>query len=250
MKAPSRLIPRLAGLTVVVVGLSLCAWQLRRDGERNEDREAALRKEDAPSLGDDEIPAGGDALPDGSAAWVRVAWSGHYVPGAVLESARSEDHERGYGLLQLFARDRGGSILVDRGWVAVDATTAAVAAADADLAPRLLVGQLRPLPPRGDFPSFTSPGGATIWPPEARGEVAGRLGATVPLHVVAGGADGARTTDHPAADGFTVVPERDDTSLHYASQWFAIAGVGMLLLVVGKIPGIGKTAEAGKSHLP
>jgi len=47
----------------------------------------------------------------------------------------------------------------------------------------------------------------------------------------AGGPTGERTGQLPLLNGFDRVPPRDDTSLHYASQWFAIAVIAAIVLI-------------------
>jgi cytochrome oxidase assembly protein ShyY1 len=220
---------RIAAVVLAIAAFLLCGWQVSRDGQRTLGREAALRVEGAPVLGP-EAPLGDDA------AWRIVAWSGHYEGGAELVAQRLEGEQRGYGLVQRFVREDGQSVLVDRGWIAADGVAAKLAEAGADLGPTRLTGQLRALEGDSSATPVIGHGGTRIWPWRPWPAIQAATGTTLPWYVVAGGEDGARRAGELALDGFVAVPERDDTSLHYASQWFAIGCVGLLFAVPGLWP--------------
>ena len=211
------------------VAFLLCAWQVRRDGERNEGREAALARAGLPLLPMTE-PVGPEA------AWRVVDWPGRFDGPAELVAQRLEREERGYGLVQRFVRADGESLLVDRGWVPADAADTRVAAAAGDTGPTRLVGQLRLVAGDADATPVTGHGGARIWPLGAWPAMRAASGATLPVYAVAGAADGSRQPGGLAADGFVPVPERDNTSAHYASQWLAIGLIGVILAVPGAWP--------------
>ncbi len=208
-----------------VLTLGLCAWQLERDGERNVGRELALQRGDAPAL-DDSVPLHADL------AWNTATFRGRLLPPAVLLSG-IHDKQRGYDLAQVLQRADGSLLLVDRGWVSSEA--APVTVAGATRAEGLVItGQLRPL--TGDAAVESVDGhGTRIWPPGARRSAARSLGADESLILVAGQLDGAPTGAPGLADGFDRVPERDNTSLHYATQWLAISGIGLLFAFPGPL---------------
>lgn len=207
------------GAVVLVVGLGLAAWQLQRDGERNEGREEAEAAAAMPVLT--------ELAPPSENLWRVVRWSGRFEVPAQLIGGRLERDQRGYGLVQVFRRDDGLRIVVDRGWVPADALEARLAALDAGAT--LLVGQLRP--PIGNAGVPPSAGhGTTIWPAKAWPSVVAHAGADPSAIVLAGTESGERASREPPLNGFERVPARDNTSLHYAKQWFAIAILGALTL--------------------
>lgn len=231
----SLLVRRLAGLTVIVGGIALGIWQLGRDDERNADRTAALAVESLPIM-DDAEPVG-----PGS-AWRIVRWHGRYGAPVRAISGRTDGgdlSERGYGVAQPFTRVDGSVILVDRGWVSADGVGAAAATLGADGREVEITGQLRPLEGRGEGPPLAHPSGVEVWPPSAIPAVSRASGATIGLLLVTGKLDGSPTPEALTKDGFERVPERDFTSLHYAFQWFGIAAIGGVLLLVRKFPAIG-----------
>lgn len=214
-----------AGAVLLGLGaLALGGWQLQRDQERNEGRRVALAVSGSPPLGPaDPVEAG--------AAWRRVDWEGRYFGAPELVAQRIEREERGYGLLQRFERADGLTVWVDRGWVGADGAAETVARFAAEAGPARLTGQLRPLVGNPGVEPAIGHGGTRIWPPKAWPSVVATTPTSLPLHVVAGALDGSRQPGAAALDGFEPVPPRDDTSLHYAAQWFGIAVVaGMLLL--------------------
>jgi surfeit locus 1 family protein len=215
--------PRVRALAgfVAVVALLLCGWQLRRHGERNAGREAALLVAGTPTVGD------GDPS-DAALAWHVVRWSGRWEGLPHLVSGRQEKSARGYGVAQVFVRDDGRRVLVDRGWVPVEGVGTRVT----DLAGQgagVLTGQLRPAFGSGSVDPIEGHG-TRIWPGKAWPSIQAATGTVGPLFAVAGGEDGARSGTAAPLDGFDRVPARDDTSLHYAAQWLAIAGIGAVIL--------------------
>lgn len=217
-----------AGAVVVILGgLGLCGWQIQRDQERNAGREAAMLVAGAAVLTD----GGGEA----PAAWRVVSWHGRYVGTAELISQRVEKDQRGYGLVQRFQREGGETVWVDRGWIPADAVPTRLAAAAGDTGPTVLEGQLRPIEGAADVEPVVGHGGARIWPPKAWASIQATTPASLPLYVVAGRTDGGRNEGGLALDGFEPIPSRDNTSLHYASQWFAVAMVGVVLLLPASV---------------
>lgn len=213
---------RLGAAFVMVAALALCGWQLRRDGERNAGREIALTLADTAPLGDD-VPV------DVSAAWHRVAWSGRWDGAPELIAGRMAHEKLGYGLVQRYARADGTVVMVDRGWVPVEAlesvSTRLTHQTDAPL-----TGQLRPATGREDIRP-TIGHGTRIWPAKAWGTINPANGVVSGVYVIEGSPTGADNGVPPVENGFAIVPDRDDTSLHYAAQWFAIAAIGGIVLV-------------------
>lgn len=225
---PSRGV-RVLAVCASLIAFGLCAWQIRRDGERNEGREAALLVEGAPVLGDLDAPA----------PWRRVAWTGSWDEAALM-AGRPVEGARGYGLLQVFTRADGRRILVDRGGLPADGVRLPAPGAGR------LEGQIRPA--KSGESAAVEGHGTRIWPHGAWAAAAAALGAEASFFVVSGAADGA-PTGGPGYDGFELVPARDDTSLHYASQWFAIALIGLLLAFPESLFYLRRKADASRMSI-
>lgn len=242
MTAPVPVYAR-AGLRVfaallVVLTLGLCRWQLHRDDVRNAGREQALKVAELPPLADDD-PA------TATFGWRRVEWHGRFVGDvALLAGAQSKD-ERGYDVVQAWERPDGSRLLVDRGWVSAADADAMVGTA---VPVSLLTGQLRPL--RGDATSAALPGhGTRIWSVGEEAAAAAALTPGTSAFVVAGAPDGGPLPGDPARGGFVAVPDRDNTSLHYASQWFAMALLAAIFVVAHPLMGVLR-AGGGKTRTP
>lgn len=212
---PSRAV-RIGAAAAALLTFGLCAWQLQRHGERNEGREAALAVQGLPVLGE-EVGVGE------AAAWREVRWTGTWLPVAALMSAEGPDQRRGYVILGVFERDGGARVLVNRGWVpAEEAEATADAARSVGAAPHTLQGQVRPTSDDGDAEPILGHG-TRIWAYGQWAAAARGLDAHDGAYVVSGTTGGGRSADSPALDGYLPVPPRDDTSLHYASQWISMS---------------------------
>ncbi len=225
MAAPSAIVVppavrRLAAF-VVVVALALCAWQVQRDGERNAGREAAQQVAEEPVVTDN-VPIT-EAL-----AWRVVRWRGRWEGVPHLIAGRQEKAGLGYGLAQLFVRDDGARLLVDRGWIPAEGVAEVVRQIGEGGAVEL-VAQLRPAFGNGGAVALAGHG-TSIWAAKTWPSIQAATEAKGPLVGVAGGEGGGRQAMEPPLDGFERVPARDDTSLHYAAQWLAIAGIGAIIL--------------------
>lgn len=215
-----RVLAAIAGL----LALALCGWQIQRDGVRNAGRDAALVVADA-ALVTENVPV------EEALAWRVVRWPGHFSGVPHLLSGRQEKSGLGYGVVQTFVREDGVRLLVDRGWVPVEGVEGRVAELGRPT-PAVLVGQLRPATGRTGMTPVAGHGTA-IWTTTAWPSIGDAMSTPGPLVVVAGGEDGSRTSSDPPLGGFTRVPERDQTSLHYAAQWLAIAVIATTILVPG-----------------
>lgn len=204
-----------------VLAFGLCVWQVRRHGERNAGRDAALPVADMPvvleNLGVD------DGL-----AWRVVRWRGHYEGVPHLLSGRQQKSGLGYGVAQVFVREDGARLVVDRGWVPAEDVAAGVSRLTGGEG-EALVAQLRPASGAGEAVAIAGHG-TFIWTAADWPAIQERLDAPGPLVAVAGGEGGERTRTEPPLDGFERVPPWDKTSLHYAAQWAAIGCIAAVLL--------------------
>ncbi len=216
---------RVGAVVVALVAIGLGVWQVGRDGERNAGRAAAQLVAGLPALGH------ADPV-DAASGWREVAWHGHFDGAVHLEASRSDGLDHGYGAFQRFRRDDGRTVLVDRGWVPAEGIAEWAHREALDQTARVLTGQLRPLGGAPDATPFEGHG-TRIWPPRSTAVLRLATGSDLDLFVTAGPPGGVRLSRDPPRDGFEVVPERDDTSAHYAAQWFAIAGLAALVAIPG-----------------
>lgn len=178
-----------------VFALGLGGWQLRRHEERNADWREAQAVAGAAT--------GGAALLTPGGAWRTVSLDGEFVGAPILLAGRLRGESRGYGQVQAF-RHAGGTVLVDRGWIA---GTEALAGGPARLEGRVEV--LRGEAGVAELPARL-PGAATL-PAGSTAAAAGRLGTGGGVVVV---------VDPPPL-------HYDTTSRNYAIQWLGIAVAGI-----------------------
>lgn len=193
-----RALPIVVCIVCLTGMLALGAWQLRRHEERNADRRSALAASGLPAL----------TTAAGESAWRTVEITGRFEGAPMLEGGAVRAAVPGYEVYAVFVEAGGARVLVDRGWLAVEGIEGAVAS----LPPAdRVAGQVRPLRGQPDAPAIGRRGGAEVWGPGATRGMAMKAGAVA---LVA-----------PAEEP----PPRDDTSLHYALQWFGMAaGVAAL----------------------
>lgn len=212
--------PTLGAALVVVTTLGLCGWQLQRDGERNQHLPAAqaawgLARVDQASLAAD---LDGHLFRD-------VALTGAYQAPVMLEGGRRVAGGVGYGVLQPFVTTSGLRLLVNRGNLRRADLEPGIAALTQG-EPQTLHGQLRPLPQgRSDAP-VTSAALPPIWGRRNIGAMHAWVGDLAPgVYLWAGeplSAGQEPAPDPLLATGYGPVV-RDNTSLHYAKQWLALA---------------------------
>ena len=226
MNASPRLHPavRVLAGTSMIVALFLCRWQVIRDGERNAGRQRAIEVENEPVL---RAPLGQEA----SVAWRLVEWRGHFDGKPQLVAGRMVADVLGYGVVQRFVTADAEPILVDRGWVPVAGLDDTLRTLETE-GSSTLIGQLRPIT-GSEIVSPVSGHGTQIWPPKSWPALAGAGEANRDLYVLEGASGGQNGAKSPRVSGFDRVPARDDTSLHYASQWLALAVLSGIVLVPG-----------------
>jgi cytochrome oxidase assembly protein ShyY1 len=217
---------RILAAVIALVALGLCRWQVQRDGERNEGRAQALLVAGLPPLGD------GDVI-TAEAGWRLVSWRGHFTGARALLAGAQHGDQRGYRLLQVFLREGGSKILVDRGWIAADRVEELLATPE-EGPEEVLTGQLRPVSGEVDTVPFEGHG-TYIWQLGQTRAPAVVLGAGAAGIVLSGGLDGGPVEGAVGIGGFEAVPDRDNTSAHYASQWLVVALGGLAFAFPGAV---------------
>lgn len=212
---------RAIAAVAALLAFALCAWQVQRHGERNAGRDAALPVAALP------VVVENLGVEDGL-AWRVVRWRGRYQGVPHLLAGRQQKSGLGYGVAQVFVREDGARLVVDRGWVPAEDVAARVSRLTGG-EDEVLVAQLRPASGAGE-PLAIAGHGTMIWTAAAWPVIQERLDAPGPLVAVAGGEGGKLTRTEPPLDGFERVPPWDKTSLHYAAQWLAIGCIAAALL--------------------
>ncbi len=211
--------PTLGAGFVVVCALGLCGWQVARDGERNAWLDVARAAWDLPGVDEAAL-----AAPE-SAYFRDIILTGEWVEGALLEGGRRVVGGVGYGVFQVFETAGGRRLLVNRGNLRrADRDEGLAALTHGETV--TLRGQLRPLPDsRSDAP-VESPDLPPVWGRRNIAAIHGWVGDLEPgVYVWAGErlAEGEEPVPDPLlATGYGRVV-RDNTSLHYAKQWLALA---------------------------
>lgn len=230
-------------LTIVGVGLfvRLGFWQLHRADEK----QALL----------DQYAAGQHSTVDLTAAAVgtlpryqQVRANGHYDPAhqILLDNMPSQHGQPGYRVVTPFELEQGGSILVDRGWIAMGATRDVLPDVAVPADARTIVGRLDVLPragvqlgnedgmPTGGWPHVMN------FPQHAA--VVKALGRPVLEGLIL--LDPAQPNGYERAaqmhfdSGSEFGPQRH---LAYAVQWFAMAAAAVVIYL---ILGFRRTADS------
>ena len=140
--------PSLAATLLLLPALALLvwlgSWQLQRAGEVRAlqaafDTSAATRAALPPAAQAGSLPR-----------YARVRLAGHYLgERQFLLDNMTHAGAAGYRVLTPFATGAGGIVLVDRGWIPLGASRAALPSVAVGAAPRELVGRLDELPRPG-----------------------------------------------------------------------------------------------------
>jgi cytochrome oxidase assembly protein ShyY1 len=214
-----------AGL-VLVTALMLCLWQIRRDGERNQYLALARSAWEMPPLDQVEMTGALDQY-----LFRDVILVGQFEAPIMLEGGRRVGSLVGYGVLQPFATTDGRRLLVNRGNLRRSALEPGLQSL-ALAVEVVLAGQLRPLGGSADASPVLSQGLPPIWGRRSIAAIHAWAGGLVPgIYLWAGERleTGQEAEPSPLlASGYGPVL-RDNTSLHYAKQWFALAVIIGLL---------------------
>lgn len=221
--------PSVAATLVVLVGLALLTWlgtwQLERAAQSRAQFEAYARG-DAPPVALPPAASAATALP----RYARVRLSGHYLTERqFLLDNMTHEGVAGYRVLTPFVTAGGDTVLVDRGWLPVGPSRAALPPVEVSGGTRELTGRLDALPRPGiELAAGSGSGG---WPRVVGFPKLAELGAALgrPLYpqlvlLDAAEPDGYLREWRPGG----LPPERH---VGYALQWYALA----LTLLVGYV---------------
>ncbi len=212
---------------VAVVGMvGLALWQLGRHGEVRRDNDRVRARLELPVAAiEDVLAPGGD--PD-DAVYRRVDAVGRYdSKGEVFLDNRSNQGQSGRHLLTPLITEAGTAVIVDRGWVPLDATAESAPEIRPASGPIRVVGVLFPSERKGAFgPSLPPEGTLKAVPRIDLARLAKQVSSPVyPLYI--------RLESQRPPSGGTLplppgLPELDaGPHLSYAGQWFLFATVAL-----------------------
>ena len=212
-------LPMLLGVALLV---GLGAWQLDRAGRSRAQLAAYASSSTAPVP----LPPASRPLP----RYARVRLTGQYLPQRqFLLDNMTHAGAAGYRVLTPFVTGRGDTVLVDRGWLPLGPSRAALPEIGVGGETRELAGRLDALPRPGIELGATP--GAGPWPRVVAFPTLAQLGAALGRELY----PEVVLLDAQAPDGFLrdwhpggLPPERH---VGYALQWFALA----LTLLVGYV---------------
>lgn len=243
-QATRRFSPSLFATLLTIVGVGLFArlgfWQLHRADEK----QALLDQYAAGQHSTVELTA---AVAGTLPRYQQVSAHGHYDPAhqILLDNMPSEHGLPGYRVLTPFELEQGGSILVDRGWLALGTSRDALPDVTVPAHPRTLIGRLDILPRAGVQLGNADEMPAGSWPrvmnfPQ-QAAVDKALGRPLLEGLIL--LDPAQPNGYERAaqmhfdSGSEFGPQRH---LAYAVQWFALAAAA---LVIYLILGFRRTAD-------
>ncbi len=239
-----RAVPTLAALVGVAILLGLCVWQLHRHGERNAWVAGAQAAEGLPPVADPDLTDPDPVL------FRHVTLRGRFVGPVLLEGGRQIGGVPAYGVAQEFATGRV-RLFVDRGEVPASGVDAGISALPDE---RDIEGQLRPLP-EGALREPANPGGEPlVWRRRSLRAMHASVDGLAPgIYLRAGPALEVGEEPRGAGPALEVGEEPRDAgpaleageeprgdseratgyrpivmqyqSLHYASQWAAMAAI-------------------------
>ena len=109
---PRWLIGHALVVVTVIAFVFLGMWQLRRHDEKVTLRHAVVAAIETSAVPIEQVPNG---------AFARVSISGFFDSKTQMRAVRSRDGESGYEVLTTLILDGGSALLVDRGWIGIDA---------------------------------------------------------------------------------------------------------------------------------
>ena len=224
-------------VALVILMVSLSAWQFRRlDERRTFNREVESRTSGPAQPFDTIVPPGTSVESARAEEWDRVGVTGTFDPSAqVLIRNRSLDGAPGYHVLTPLRRPDGAAVLVIRGWVPLSTSNSATPEVPPPVTGTVSIeGRLRPTQNPGALASRDPADGvlatlARVDIPRLQQQTPYPL---APAYIEMTASSPAPTTALPA---LVPLPELDDgPHLGYAVQWmiFSICAViGWFLLV-------------------
>jgi surfeit locus 1 family protein len=233
-------------LVAIVAFVNLGLWQLRRLDERKQlNRLLEARLTAAPVPWDDLVAQYGDD-PD-ALEYRMVLLDGSYVlDEEVILRSRSYEGMSGHHVLTPLLLDDGTAVVVDRGWVPIDATDPPVAGAEPPTGRVEVIGIIRTTQVRGSFGPVDPPDG--VLTRIARVDLA-RLQQQSSLDLAPVYAELQSQEPPQATDSPIPVPPPEQTErnhLSYAIQWFLFA----VVVAIGYPILIFRTSLSGSEPAP
>lgn len=234
------MIPAIAALFTAITCARLGVWQLHRYGESAAISARLLAAWDAPPV------QRVDDAPVEELAFRQATLRGAWAPGttAVVRGTPVAG-EPGYQVITTFVAEDGARVLVDRGWVPTTTPPEGFAALDvAD--PATITGLLVPVEGNTALRPEPGPGGLLRWPlemdllwgmfPRAVGLPFAAMAASAEPPVSAVALRVGPRLEHederrlgPLPVPGYVLPLPQTHHLSYAAQWFAFAGMALVL---------------------
>lgn len=214
---PGFLAAHVVVLAIAVLFISLGLWQLRRAAEVR-----AENAEIAALLDDDPVPLEA-ALDDGARELQLVTTGGTWREGTDISlTPRSRGGLPGYDVLTVLDREEGDPVLVDRGWVALDAEVPPAPAGRVEVTGRLRAAQQERQVLRDDAGRVTAIRAVS---PEVLLDRAPDLRTDVWVELVDDRASAANAVPRPATSDVVL---DDGNHLSYAFQWFSFTVIGLV----------------------
>lgn len=224
---PRWIVGHLLAIVTIVAFVDLGFWQLRRHDEKVALRDAVTAAQAMEPIPIETAPAG---------SYRRVTASGTFDGSRQTKVLRSQGGVSGYHVLTPFILESGRAVLVDRGWISLDAEIPEPFGLPTDIA-----GTLWPAEEGSGVPESLTPAVRRIDPEIQRRFTDYEF---IDEYLLLTG------HDYPATD-FPILPEEPEISLGphmgYAVQWFLFAAVVLVgyPLLLRRVSGAGSTRRRG-----
>lgn len=213
---PRWIVGHLLVIVTVVAFVNLGLWQLRRLDERQARNALITTRLAAPAQPFDAVLGEGDGAAE-LAQFRRVEVTGTFADTQLLTAPRSYEGQPGHQVLAVLERDGGQAVLVDRGWIPFDRSSAPPPVPDGTVA---ITGVAR----AGETGDIGASDQVARIAPDA---IAQRLDTTLaPVFVQASAVTPQQSTAELRPTPLPEVTEGNHFS--YAMQWFIFAAIALI----------------------
>lgn len=230
--AGRRFAPSVFATALLVLGLAafirLGLWQL----DRAEEKQTLIERYE--SGGEDTVLLTAGAVAD-LPLYQHVRARGHYDAAhqILLDNMPSEHGQPGYRVVTPFELEGGGTLLVDRGWVAIGRTRQDLPPVAVETQPREIAGRYDTLPRPGIVLAAAESARAVTWPQvmnyPQQSQIEAALGRPVLSGLVLLDPDRPDGYERAWQARFQFGPDRH---LAYAVQWFALAAAAIVIYLI------------------